>query len=136
MESKHSHINPFVFNAPFLYLLKTPENLQKTLRISEGFLMFVGGRERVHWKQMGYKNKVFSMKAFFFQVWCGLIMSDMCTTVFRFYPTLVLFVQRLSTWLLIIAWFSVPENFAKFTGKHLFWSLFLINLQNWGPITY
>ena len=33
---------PFVPNAPFFYPLKTSENL-----------MFLGGRERVHWKQMG-----------------------------------------------------------------------------------
>ena len=37
-------INPFVFNAPFLYPLKTSENLK--------FLWcFQGGRERVHWEQ-------------------------------------------------------------------------------------
>ena len=27
--------------------------------------------------------------------------------------------------------FHLAENFAIFTGKHLCWSLFLINLQNW-----
>ena len=36
------NINPFVPNAPFLYPLKT----LKTLRSS-------GGRERVHWEQVG-----------------------------------------------------------------------------------
>ena len=36
-------INPFVPSAPFLYPLKT----------SESFLMFSGGRERVHWEQLG-----------------------------------------------------------------------------------
>ena len=37
-------INPFVFNVPFLYPLKTSENLK--------FLWcFQGGRERVHWEQ-------------------------------------------------------------------------------------
>ena len=35
-------VNPF---APhFLHPLKTSEN---------GFVMFIGGRERVHWEQMG-----------------------------------------------------------------------------------
>ena len=34
-------ISPFVCNAPFLYPLETLEKL-----------MFVGGRERVHWEQM------------------------------------------------------------------------------------
>ena len=38
-----SKVNPFVANAPFLYPLKTPENLA----------VFLGGRERVHWEQMG-----------------------------------------------------------------------------------
>ena len=37
--------NPFVPNAPFLYPLKTSENLKV-------FLMFSGGRERVHWEKM------------------------------------------------------------------------------------
>ena len=27
------------------------------------------------------------------------------------------------------------KNFANFTGKHLFWSLFLKKLQGWGPAT-
>ena len=27
------------------------------------------------------------------------------------------------------------KNFANFTGKHLFWSLFLKRLQGWGPAT-
>ena len=35
---------PFVSNVPFLYPLKTLENL---------FLMFSEGKERVHWKRMG-----------------------------------------------------------------------------------
>ena len=38
--------NPFVPNAPFLYPLKILENL----KFSD---VFRGGRERVHWKQMG-----------------------------------------------------------------------------------
>ena len=37
-------VNPFVPNAPFLYPLKTSENR---------FLMFSGGRGKVHWEQMG-----------------------------------------------------------------------------------
>ena len=40
------NINPFVTNAPFLY---PPENIRKLY----GFLMFSGGRERMHWEQMG-----------------------------------------------------------------------------------
>ena len=36
------NINPFVPDATFPYPLKV-----------EGFLMFSGGRERVHWEQMG-----------------------------------------------------------------------------------
>ena len=36
-------VNPFVPNAPFLYLLKTSENRK----------VFSGGREGVHWEQMG-----------------------------------------------------------------------------------
>ena len=36
---------PVVPNAPFLYPLKTSENLM--------VLMFSGGRERVHWEQIG-----------------------------------------------------------------------------------
>ena len=40
-------INPFVCNAPFLYPLKTSENLKVS------FLMFSGGREMVHWEQTG-----------------------------------------------------------------------------------
>ena len=39
-------VNPFVLNAPFLY---PPENIRKPY----GFLMFSGGRERLHWEQMG-----------------------------------------------------------------------------------
>ena len=39
-------INPFVPNAPFLYTLKTSENRK--------VLMFLRGRESVHWEQMGY----------------------------------------------------------------------------------
>ena len=35
-----STFNSFVPNTPFLYHLKTSENL------------FIGGRERVHWKQI------------------------------------------------------------------------------------
>ena len=38
-KNKKNKINPFVPNAPFLYPLKTSENLE--------------GRERVHWEQMG-----------------------------------------------------------------------------------
>ena len=30
---------------------------------------------------------------------------------------------------------DVIKNFANFTEKHLFWSLFLIKLQFWGPET-
>ena len=30
---------------------------------------------------------------------------------------------------------GILENFANFTGKHLCWSLFLINLQAWSPAT-
>ena len=37
-------LNPFVSSVPFLYPLKTSENFS--------FLMFSGGRERVHWEQM------------------------------------------------------------------------------------
>ena len=43
---QYSDLNPFVLSAPFLYLLKISENLMV-------FLMFSGGGERVHWKQMG-----------------------------------------------------------------------------------
>ena len=39
-------LNPFVTNAPFLC---PPENIRKPY----GFLTFSGGREMVHWKQMG-----------------------------------------------------------------------------------
>ena len=39
----NSQFNLFVPNAPFLYNLKTLENL----------LMFSGDRERVHWERMG-----------------------------------------------------------------------------------
>ena len=40
----------FVPSVPFLYRLKT----------LEGFLIFLGGRKRVHWKQMGkLKTSVF-----------------------------------------------------------------------------
>ena len=38
------YINPFFLNAPFPYPLKTSENLKS-------FLMFSGGRERVHWER-------------------------------------------------------------------------------------
>ena len=41
-----SRVNPFVPNAPFLY---ASENIRKPY----AFLMFLGGREKVHWKQMG-----------------------------------------------------------------------------------
>ena len=37
--------NPLVPNEPFLYPLKTSENLMV-------FLMFSRGRERVHWERM------------------------------------------------------------------------------------
>ena len=40
---KSHFFNPFIPNAPFLYLLKTSENRK----------VFSGGRERVHWEQMG-----------------------------------------------------------------------------------
>ena len=30
---------------------------------------------------------------------------------------------------------AVLKNFAKFIGKHLCWSLFLINLQTYKPVT-
>ena len=43
-------INPFVPSGPFLYHLKI------RLRLPYGFLMFLGGRERVHWEQMGYNH--------------------------------------------------------------------------------
>ena len=46
IEHFQSFLNPFVPNAPFPYLL---QNVRKP----EGFLMFSGGRERVHWEQMG-----------------------------------------------------------------------------------
>ena len=39
-------LNPFVPYAPFLC---SPENIRK----HDAFLMFSGGRERVHWEQMG-----------------------------------------------------------------------------------
>ena len=39
-------LNPFVPTAPFLYPLKTSENLYD-------FLIFSGSRERVNWEQMG-----------------------------------------------------------------------------------
>ena len=41
--------NPFVPNVPFLYPPETSEKHQKTV----SFFMFSGGRERVHWEQMG-----------------------------------------------------------------------------------
>ena len=41
-----TEINPFVPNAPFLYLLKLSENLTV-------FWCFQGGREKVHCEQMG-----------------------------------------------------------------------------------
>ena len=41
-----SNISAFVPSANFLY---PPENIRKPY----GFLMFSGGREKVHWKQMG-----------------------------------------------------------------------------------
>ena len=40
------HFNPFAPNAPFFYPLKTSKNYY-------GFLMFSGGREKLHDKQMG-----------------------------------------------------------------------------------
>ena len=40
-----TQLNPFFPNVPFLYPMKTFGN---------GFLMFSGGRERLHWKQMGW----------------------------------------------------------------------------------
>ena len=30
---------------------------------------------------------------------------------------------------------TVPNNFAKFTGKHMYWSLFLIKVHVWRPAT-
>ena len=39
-------LNPFVPNAPFLYPLKTSENLTENL-------IFSRGRERAHWRLMG-----------------------------------------------------------------------------------
>ena len=61
--------SPFVPNTPLLYPLKTSENLTV-------FWCFQGGRERVHWEQMGYikvrwgKNisRHFSMKKFFWDL--------------------------------------------------------------------
>ena len=53
MEKQEKHkncFNPFVPNAPFLYPLKTSENL--TI-----FLCFQGGRERVHWERIGYNGE-------------------------------------------------------------------------------
>ena len=40
------HFNPFASNAPFFYPLKTSKNFY-------GFLMFSGGKEKLHDKQMG-----------------------------------------------------------------------------------
>ena len=40
-------LNPFAPNSP------PPENIRKPY----GFLMFSGGRERMHWEQMGQKSK-------------------------------------------------------------------------------
>ena len=45
-------VNPFVPNASFLYLLETSEMLPSQ---PYGFLMFSGGRKRVHWEQMGLR---------------------------------------------------------------------------------
>ena len=48
-------INLFFPNAPFLYPLKTLENLTVFCCFQgvEKFLMFSGRRERVHWEQLG-----------------------------------------------------------------------------------
>ena len=56
-------VNPFVSNARFLYPLKTSENRKV-------FLMFSGGREKVHWKQMG-KSKSNDHLAGFTDVACN-----------------------------------------------------------------
>ena len=45
-------VNPFVPSASFLYSLETSEMLTSQ---PYGFLMFSGGRERVHWEQMGLR---------------------------------------------------------------------------------
>ena len=50
-------INPFVLNSPFLYPLKTSGNLTV-------FWCFQGGRERVHWEQMGYLMTALSLTHF------------------------------------------------------------------------
>ena len=55
---KQVSYNPFVPNTPFLY---PPENIRKSL----GFL-FSGGRERVHWEQMG--SPIWLFKRFWVQI--------------------------------------------------------------------
>ena len=49
-QSQSSSLVIFTFTPLFLmHPFSTPRKHEKT----EGFLMFSGGRERVHWKQMG-----------------------------------------------------------------------------------
>ena len=59
IETMETILNLFVPNAPFLY---PPENVTKP----EGFLTFSGGRERVHWTQMGRNQKFYSLFVFIF----------------------------------------------------------------------
>ena len=55
--SVQKHINPFVPNATFLYPLKTSENQYRFL--------LLGGRENVHWEQMGeWHYQTFMIESF------------------------------------------------------------------------
>ena len=45
VKAQSLYFNPLVPNAPFLYLLKISENLT--------VFLFSGGRERMHWEQVG-----------------------------------------------------------------------------------
>ena len=48
--SNYLTLNPFVPNAPLLYPLRTSEK-------PYGFLVFSGGRKKVHWEQMGQQQR-------------------------------------------------------------------------------
>ena len=69
-------LNSFVPNGPFLYPLKTS-------RKRYGFLMLSGGRERVHWEQMGlFERNLQIHSAYFVESELILPTGNLCEHLF------------------------------------------------------
>ena len=131
-EVKGGPANPFNFTGFFLYLLKALEN-QRFSDVLRGY------RKRPVVRKMqeivtlirdNIKNHVFMDEG----KWLGKSQwknYKQCWMILRGKNTL-LFRSSCSQMFFKI---DFLKNFAKFTGKHLCWSLFLINLQAWKAAT-